>query len=1653
MRSQRPEPDLQAVLELYERGLYVQALRLGTRSLALEQWQGTPARILAGRLASNLGAERRSSAWHARSWRADPSHPVAILYHAYGKWRRLGPLAVWDFLEAHAGAAAWSGDPQAELLALRAHLLATFRDFERAEQELAEADRIQPGDAWLGFVRSNVLELADEYAEALAVIDRTLAASPWFRPAVQQRVELLQLLDRTDEAIEFLAQARLQLESYAVEVQLAMLLRERGRLAEAEQALDRCQQHALLAEPALLRWVTAMRSNLAGLGGDDARSLELAGLVETSFHKRVERFVARPPSAARKLLPVVFVRQHHMTCGPATLTALARWFGREADHLEIAERICYGGTTGYSERSWAEERGYRVREFTLTAANAQALVDRGLPFGVETRESTSGHMQAVIGYDDRREVLLVRDPYQPLVGEWPIAEFFERYRATGPRALLLVPSERAAEVEDLLLDDEALHDGLYRVESALRRHDHASAAAEVRALLERAPDHVVVLGARRALCAYEQDPLGQLAVLSRLCELHPDCARYLIARLELLRVLGRKQERLALLQERARQPHCDPALLLELAQEFASDARTLPEADRLMRQALRRTLSPHALWLRSSVQWESGQRERASESARFAACLEATSEGLASSYFSCCLALGRTQEALGFLRARQQRFARVSSLPAQGLYQALERLARAQEGLEVLDAALLARPEDVGLALFSAGAYARCGRIPEARALLERAAPKAPRRSCLEIEAGIELRLGNLGRALQCWRDVLLEDPLDMRAQDTRLRLVRSTAGPEQQHAELRELAANYPFHPGLQRLCIRLLGMEHAAEAVELLEALLERHPDDAWAQRELALRLVDQRRIDEARKAADEGLAIEPRDSRSHVVRGTVLAAAGLAQEAAQSLRKAIELDIDHEEALQRYVAMSSELGQGFTALELARAELERQATNGQGIQAWAAAARGRLAPERILQELREQADRHPESWLAHLTLIQELLVRALAQEALPLTEAATERFPLQPRLWCARAAVHAQLQDPAAARLAAQQACRIDPNSVEALHLLADQHMQADDRAAARELLERASAGSPLDGSCHEKLVRVLLAWGENSAALERAELCIRLLPREERAWQLHASAARAAGRPELSLERLRALAAERPRDAQPWLLMAQHFDPQARADERRSALRRALDADPQHYEALDLLAQQLVWDGRVEEARSVLDGFRPTQEQQPWIAGRRAWVLGETGSKAEAAERLEELVRANPQYRWARHQLTHYYRELKLGAKYHESAARQVELEPDNASAMEQLGHAAQLLERKDEAERHYRAALALDPQRAYALEQLVELLLGAGRHAQAREAFARLCEALETDDRFALDARIACAAADSAGALEVLRAACRSARISAWGLVQVTRPLDEAGQKQPVTSELDRQVRATDARDVLGAAWIERVARHEHWKAASSRLLELPRDSQAEAGALRELLALAYKQEADFIVPGLMRKRPELLRRDVTAWGYVAAVLFRLRRHVDVIRWCSDWQRPDAEPWMLYNLVLALWNRGRIEHAAQVSERARLLGADHTSAQHEMLAACAAIRRGDLRAARAHHQHSPQKPEEAFEQRVCELIAVVLELDAHPDRKAGFRAARRRLRELRVRARSFSRPNMHVRIFRICAWSVACQQGSWWARAEALLYWT
>ena len=156
--------------------------------------------------------------------------------------------------------------------------------------------------------------------------------------------------------------------------QLYALQLELQQYADAGRSLDRFEELSPLAEKAAppLAGRSAFRGQPTGWA-TCAAAIRYARESEDDFFKLVADRLEDPTRAEARvvLLPVGFVRQHHVTCAPATLSAISRFWSMPADHLQVAEEICYNGTSNYSERRWAREHGWAAREFTVTDACAR----------------------------------------------------------------------------------------------------------------------------------------------------------------------------------------------------------------------------------------------------------------------------------------------------------------------------------------------------------------------------------------------------------------------------------------------------------------------------------------------------------------------------------------------------------------------------------------------------------------------------------------------------------------------------------------------------------------------------------------------------------------------------------------------------------------------------------------------------------------------------------------------------------------------------------------------------------------------------------------------------------------------------------------------------------------------------------------------------------------------------------------------------------------------------------------------------------------------------------------------------------------------------------------------------------------------------------
>ncbi len=1608
--------DLDRVRRLYEDGDCPGAFEIARAIGPLHRWGGTAPRLLAGRLAGHLGAIRLGWTLHLRAWRDDPTDPEACYYRARWTLGRRGPLPAWEFLRQVGPLEGAEPEVRSDWLAIHAIALGRLRDFDAAESYLAEAERIAPDRAWILVERAELLEMEDRYQDAMAAACEALALRPWYRPAVQAKAHLLQLLDREEEAAEFLAEASRRLASGPIAAYLATVQGELGRHAEAMQSLDRFASLSPLIDAPTSRWLAGRRSDAAyHLGDLPAAAAFARESKEPFFLALADRLDAPDADGRRVRLAVGFVRQHYQTCAPATLAALARYWGKEADHLEVAGEICYDGTPDHRERSWAEGNGWAVREFTVTWDAAIALLDRSVPFTLTTVETQSAHLQAVIGYDARRGTLLIRDPTLPHEGEALAGPFLERYKSVGPRGMAMVPRDRAGLLDDLDLPEATLYDHVHRMQVALREHDREAASTAFEALLAEAPDHRLAHHACRLLAIYDADTPTMLSALEALRGSFPDDVNLRLSQIACLRELGRRDDRLALYREGCSGALTDPVLRRQYAQELLADAREHPIAARLARRALRvRPADPGGIFVLARVAWESGRLTEALELHRFASCLDDKNEGLARSYFAAARHLRREDEPLRLLEGRTRRFGALSSQPARTLHGALADLDRVAEASAVLEEALRLRPEDGELLLYAAESDASAGEFDRAAARLEEARGHCRRGDWRRAAANLASARGDLAGALGLWREVLGAEPAALDANRAVARLLAETEGRPAAQAHVAGACERSPHNYALHQALIEWLRDEGPAAAEPAVRRLLEIHPADAWGHRELALVLSELGRHAEAEAELRIASELEPRSSAEASVRGFVLERAGRLDEAREAFREAILRDVDNQPAIGRLVDTSRSHAERVEALAFVEAELKRQVTFGDGLLTFARRARGTLPPEALLATLLGALEARPDLWHAWSAVVHERIERGEHAEAEALARRALERFPLLPRLWLDLAAVCRARGDRDGQREALGRALRINPGWGTPARELAQSLEDEGDYDASREVLERAASHAPLDPYNHGCLADALWHLGEKEPALERLALALRLDPGYEWAWRTLADWSNELGRPEAPAELAREITRRRGGDVRAWLALARGLDGPEALDERLAALDRAIAIDPRDLESHDLKAELLAESGRFDEADQACSppcwGVRPPI----LLRGRAAWIVARRGDLAGAMTGMRAVLDDDPDYGWGWRQLAGWAREAGTAEEYLEASQALARLWPEVAVSQGYLAEALLRTGDRAGAKEGYRRALELAPGYDFAAMSLFDLELEDGELDAAGNTLEGLKSREDGNDAYILAREVQwhAARADRTSALATLERLCTAADVeSDWPFRAADRAVAEAGWGRDAEAAYASALARPDAPPLVGTIWAERWGARREWRQARRLKPLLAVGGEAARQALAAYVGALGQARAGLRLKSCIRRHRDVLRGHTHGWGMVGYALTTVRRYRVAARWLADWpERDGLQPWMLINLVLALRALGRDAEAAGVSRHALGLSPDSCTPHHELWLALDDLLLGRVDEASARLDGLDPEPFDATNLYLYRLAQALREVEsADPsDRRRAAIAARRAL---------------------------------------------
>lgn len=1558
---------LAEVRRLHDQGLNLQAFSLANSIAPLADWEGVEASLLAAHLAYQLGAEKLSDRWVRRAWREDPTHGEAAFYRASDIVNERGPIPALIFARKVDGTLKSDDRVTAWWHSLIAQILASLRDFKRAEERIADAFRADPDEPWLRVSQAHIYELQDRYDEAVAVAREGYELSPKRRTNIGYYVHLLQLQEKYDEALAVLQNAASELESGWIMRQLADLQSQLDDHESAYESLRKVPDLLPMRDTETDEAIFASLSDAAYMVGDIKAAIDYAEQSKTPFHLKVAEHLKSDQSGRRRTtLKTGFLRQHNVTCAPATIANISRFWGREARHLEIAEAICYDGTPAFKERDWAEANGWHAAEFTLSWDSMKSLIDRGIPFSLTTTFPGMGHMQAVTGYDEHRGTAIVRDPFLPQLREFAVDALLEDQKSSGPRCMAMVPAEKAEMLDGIDFIDREIYDLGHNAQIAIERHDRAHAAKVVAEMEAAFPDHRLTLAALWELHHYDSNGPRLFEVIGRFHDKFPKDTNIRLSYLGISADYVSRDERFAKLAEFANDRPSDPVLWLRYGDELGQDSASQNQALRWLWRALRASpANPEALRGLAAVLWAKQDRDQACELYRLAACLNDRDESLSWAYFQAARFNGREPEAIEFLQDRFRRFGHLSNYPARTLFEALLETSRAVEAFKVLERAAQQRSDDGELELFTASAMARYGRIDDAERHLLAAEGKAPRVSWLLEAAQIKMVGGDLAGALELLREVTVTDPTGADANSRIAFLISALEGQNAAREYLAELVANYPYNRGLRLQLLEYLK-EEPADELRVLRELIQHNPRDGVAQRMLAGSLLGGGQTEEAMDAARTAIEIDPNDSRAHLLVGQILAAAGTNSEAAESFERAYKLQVDNHEALEGRLGLCRSADEKRAVLRDYFAEMSRQATGGVAMERYLDWAKRVMDRFELLEELRDYQKRNPDLWFAVSAVIQLLLDLRKYDEAATLADENARRFPLNSNVWYDLSQVHKLRGETEAEIDAIKRAVAVSPMWSWGVQALSGAYQRAGRLEDAEAVITAALGRLPLDHFLHGFLAEIRWKLGRRDEAIESAKRAVAIEPGYEWAWRVIGTWGEELGSSELAIELARDLAERKPNDVNAWVQLSRVLDKEHLANKQLEAANRALELEPADTRALALKAGALAKMRRFDEAIDICRTRRADGQRAENLRFVEARIELERGNTQAAVRKFENLGREAPDYYPAFEYLAMLYADAEGAAQDYLRVTREMtRLAPQDPTTFGYYGEACLKAGKGTEAREALAQAFRLAPDYTFAGATLFRLLLedkdsdGALRIVQTLEAFKpdSICRRLRVE--------LAAHHCDLEEARNRWSELCRDPDADLVQLEEAMKALANAGfdQDERIVETLKAASNDPNSSADAGSLIIRRQFRAGRPQAAEFDLKEMRANEKgwerAAITTIEELIRANKRQLQEFIE----RNKGELSANDRT-WGSIGHAIQSVIGIREAEYWYAGWEKRDALPaYVFWNMFLVELFRNRLGNGFDLCRRGLEAVPDETVNEHLLILTIEAIQKGDIEGSR------------------------------------------------------------------------------------------
>ncbi len=1518
------------IKELIKKDQYLSALELAELHFGpWQQWLGSEQIKIAIRVLSHLGNDRASTALQLKGWRRFPQDAEFCQHYLFHLLSSHGPIVMERQLQRYRLLHGQGEQGEFDNILTDAILLLERKDVDGAELLIDEVLQQQPDYLWARRLKASLFDTRDDRTAYLAAAEALFAERPVLS-TLNMWVSALRKNQQLEQARELLWTHASRFQSVRPYRQLITLCQKLNDFTGMAKALD-CYQ-ALLRHPDRdeATILAAAKARLALHQGDLPRAREQMAHTQGSHYQLLHHHLqtATADDIYPVVLPVPHEQQGHLTCAPATMTALCRYFGSHVSQQDIIQAICYDGTPDVLERRWLTQHGFCFIERSLTSELCYQLIDAQLPFAFVTTSGSTSHLQAVIGYHKALGVALLMDPGLDTPVEYLLAEGLADEQSAGARALIFVPQEQANRLSPFYCDEVQLF-GLYaEYQQAAMVQDIVLMKQSIASMDAQFPTHLLTTMARRSLAIELEDERAISELTLQLLAMFPDSVPWRLSYVQSVLTQGRNTQAIDYLQnELAVRPHND--LRLRLFRLIYS-LQPYQWLTLKIRQQLERFGSYNARVYDALADyaWQQKNYEDATRHYYFVCCLDDTYIDYFESYFKACRFLNRPDVGLSLAQRQFNKYAMRSVQPAKLLYRLYDQQKQYRQALQILEQARQLRPDDPAVYEFALGELLNQAQVETYDQWVDAASALLPD-SRMQYWYGRRAEWhGDLSQAAEHYQVLFVQSPLSYQLASPYLRTLKAAGVQDTLLVQLGSLALQAEHYP----VVLDYQANFHPEPAVrnQAVAALAALYPYHVGRQREYIRCCIDELRLDDALMRAEQLVAHQPDHIEFKVLLARVLKAMQRLDQAEVLLREVLAEDPDHDDAstLLLRLRVSTEWKQ--QQIDFLLDQLISHTLYGNGIfdcwfegqQVMTQAQRTRLIDQVVKPNLHLWQSRLVWAWSLQATD----LAAAIAQ-----LEQSCRDFPLMPRPFVELAQLYRLNQQVDDAISAFETALTLNPSWSFASRLLAEclaaQGRYAEEVEVVQQALRHDSADAVLHG--------FLADAHKRNQQPELAVLCLQhavaLDPDYIWAWRFWFELVKQDAESLQSLQNAASRTAEsHPFAVGPLRILAEYVDdPEQALDILRKAIARQPQNDSVHHE---FLMQQLTL-AHYSEVFAHLAHYYPT-ERPLLILELQARAHVEIGQVQAAAELLVNYLRHAHADVWYYGKLFGLLEQLADKKQSAEFALLLIEREPHDAAALCRAGEALEglkLVEYQRQITDSYQRAFALRPADQYIGLTLIDWLHQQKDWTGAEEALTQLWQ--YSQDGWVLSRRVISAAAQQHSNLSELWQQLLQFNLDNHWVYNT--PLNAAGQAKAAMLDLLQQHLAQGS-DAMGRVYAEHMLSSQQ-----VRLEQFLLSAPLSAGVAGAWIGYLWHFHA-------IEKRPihAMFEQQFNAWQFwpdillVAAEICNAHAH-----WWTTLQLLQAVPaekqsmQLNYKQLMACLALGRIDQARQLAAHAAELERD------------------------------------------------------------------------------------------------------------------